>query len=377
MPVSKRTTLSDIARRAETSTMAVSVVLNGARSNTRVSDATRRRITEIAATLNYSPNAMAQGLKRQRTQTIGVHFSWAGTHTIHNLYSAAVLDGIVDGAAGAGYHVLLYTVPWVSALESSVHFSDRRTDGVIVVAPGEKSDVVAGLASLGLPVTVLSSVSTVPYVPYIAIDNAAGARLALDHLHGLGHTRIAFAGLGQWRTSMRERHETYITWLAEQGLPLVAEYVLADLSAGNSPQNASKFEEMLSLPDRPTALFCVTDDLATEALDAVRNVGLSVPEDVSVVGFDDILLASLTVPKLTTVRLPLLKMGQQAARLLIKVIEGKRDRTNEDCITTPELIVRGSTTTAPTVIKRISHNDRGHTFQSQKGSDNDLRQEPH
>ncbi len=128
----KRITLSDIARRAETSAMAVSVALNGARSNTRVSDATRRRTTEIAAHLNYSPNAMAQGLKRRRTRTVGVLFNWAGSHAIHDLYSAAALDGVVKGAAG--YHVLLYTTSWKNAAESSASFSDRRTDGVIVVA---------------------------------------------------------------------------------------------------------------------------------------------------------------------------------------------------------------------------------------------------
>jgi DNA-binding LacI/PurR family transcriptional regulator len=137
MASSKRTTLSDIARRADTSTMAVSVVLNGARSNTRVSDATRRRITEIASDLNYSPNAMAQGLKRQRTKTLGVLFSWAGAQAVHSLYSAAILDGIVDAAGAAGYHVLLFTQSWQTAAKSARSFSDRRTDGIVVVAPVE------------------------------------------------------------------------------------------------------------------------------------------------------------------------------------------------------------------------------------------------
>jgi len=143
-----RTTLKEIAQRAETSTMAVSVVLNGARSNTRVSEDTRRRIQEIAADLNYSPNAMAQGLRRRRTNTLGVLFNWAGSRAIHDLFSMAVLDGIVDGAANAGYHILLYTKPWQNASVSSSVFSDGRTDGVLVIAPRESSDVVPGLVAL-------------------------------------------------------------------------------------------------------------------------------------------------------------------------------------------------------------------------------------
>jgi DNA-binding LacI/PurR family transcriptional regulator len=123
--------------------------------------------------------------------------------------------------------------------------------------------------------------------------------------------------------------------------------VLNALHGGNSMENTAAIQGMLRRPDRPTAIFAVTDDLAAEVLDAARAVGLSVPDDLSVIGFDDILLASLTVPKLTTVRLPLLKMGQQAAKLLIDVIEERRDPTEQAYIETPELIVRHSTACPP------------------------------
>jgi LacI family transcriptional regulator len=347
MANSKRITLREIAHRADTSTMAVSVVLNGARSNTRVSDATRRRITEIAADLNYSPNALAQGLKRQRTGTLGVLFNWAGKRAIHNFYSMTILDGIVEGAAAAGYHVLLYTTAWRSAAESSTLFSDRRTDGIVVVAPQEPGDTVSGLVSLGLPVVVLSSFTEVAGVPYIAIDNQAGVRMALDHLRALGHTQIAFAGHEPSRTSMRERQETYVAWMREQGLSTPDTYFRTAYHPGDTKGNAERLKQLLRSTDRPTAIFAVTDDLAAEVLDAARGVGLSVPEQLSVVGFDDIPVASLAVPKLTTVRLPLLDMGKQAANLLIEVIEEKSDDTDYRHITTPELIIRESTAPAP------------------------------
>jgi LacI family transcriptional regulator len=244
--------------------------------------------------------------------------------------------------------VLLYTTPWLSALESSALFSDRRTDGIIVVAPREPGDVVSGLVTMGFPVAVLSSVSAVPGVPSVAIDNHTGVRLALDHLRALGHTRIAFAGAGTERTSMRERYEAYVAWVTEQGSAVNDAYVMNELRGSTGPENVGTLEALLRRRDRPTAIFAVTDDLAAEVLDVARNMGLTVPHDLSVVGFDDILLASLTVPKLTTVRLPLLEMGRKAAKLLIDVIEDKRDPLEQPSIETPELIVRNSTARVPT-----------------------------
>src|SRR5207237_201867 len=153
-------------------------------------------------------------------------------------YSAAILDGIVDAAGAAGYHVLLFTQSWQSAAKSSRAFSDRRTDGIVVVAPLERGDVVPGLVALGLPVTVRSSSTDVTGVPFIAIDNRTGIRLSLSHLRELGHTRIAFAGLGRERVSMRERHDAYLEWMTGQGLPLTDDYVLNDFHSGNRVHNA-------------------------------------------------------------------------------------------------------------------------------------------
>jgi DNA-binding LacI/PurR family transcriptional regulator len=342
MKTGKRTTLKEIAMRAETSTMAVSVVLNGARSNTRVSDSTRSRILSVASGMNYTPNAMARGLKRQRTNTIGVLFNWAGGSAIHSLYSVSVLDGIVAGAAEAGYHVLLYTQAWRNAEASSAAFSDQRTDGVIVIAPEENSDVVSGLVALGLSVAVISSVTAVEGVPYIGIDNRNGVRLALNHLWELGHRRIAYVGHGTSRHSTRERYEGYLAWMSERELPTPDALVMAH----QIPENeTAALEYLLGNPDcRPTAVLAFNDDVAVKVLDVARDKGLRLPEDLSVVGFDDILAASLTVPKLTTVRLPLFEMGRSGAKLLAARIEGS-DRAGFDPahILVPELIVRNST----------------------------------
>lgn len=365
MASSGRVTLSEIAQRAKTSTMAVSVVLNGARSNTRVSEETRQRILSVAAGLNYTPNAMARGLKRQRTNTIGVLFNWAGAHAIHNLYAVAVLDGIVGGAAAGGYHILLYTERWRNAEVSVPAFSDQRTDGIVVIAPAENSDVVPALVHLGLPLVLLSSATDVAGVPYVTIDNRQGVILALNHLWELGHRRISYAGHGMSRHNPRERYEAYRRWMADHELTVPGGEPMASLLANLSPGNESiPLEPLLSGPDRPTSILAFNDDLAVKVLEGAREFGLSLPEELSVVGFDDILVASLTVPKLTTVRQPLLEMGQQAAQLLIQQIERRRESsanaTDPEALTSgvdavqqahvlaPELIIRNSTAAPPT-----------------------------
>ncbi len=342
MSLGKRTTLSDIAERAQTSTMAVSVVLNGARSNTRVSDATRQRILQVAAGLNYTPNAMARGLKRQRTNTLGVLFNWAGSHAIHNLYSVAVLDGIVAGAATAGYHILLYTQKWHTAAASASAFSDQRTDGVVVVAPNEQSDVVPGLTGLGLKVALVSSVTPTEGVPCLTIDNREGVRLALDHLWDIGHRRIAYIGHGWSRHSPRERYDAYREWIDERGLPHRSdEAILADLTPDGED---APLHDLLTGEDRPTAVFAFNDDIAVKVLEHARSRGVSVPGDLSVVGFDDVLVASLTVPKLTTIRQPLFEMGRQAAKRLVARIEkSDTDDFIARHVLAPELVVREST----------------------------------
>ena len=324
--------------------MAVSVVLNGARSNTRVSDGTRRRILDIAADLNYSPNAMAQGLKRQRANTIGILFNWAGPHAVHDLYSVAVLDGVVAEAGEAGYHILLYTAPWRDAAASSSAFSDRRTDGVVVVAPRDPSDVIPGLTTLGLPVAIVSSMTAIKGVPFVDVDNCAGVTLALEHLTGLGHTRIAYAGYGHDRHSMRERFETFRRWMSENDSPTPDAWAMTHLSPGRGGENSPIIEALLRQKDRPTAIFAATDDLAAEILQVAQRLNIALPEELSVVGFDDLLVASLTTPKLTTIRQPLFDMGRQAARLLIARIEGREEENSGPAhIFAPELIVRSST----------------------------------
>jgi LacI family transcriptional regulator len=359
-------TLRDVAERAGVNKVTVSVVLNGSNANTRVSEATRQRILTAARELHYRPNAAARSLRQSRTNTLGVLFGWSGAGAMHSLYSAVVFDGVVKGATEAGYHVLLYTDAWHSAEVSSAAFADRRTDGVIVVAPLEGSDVVEGLTALGLPVSVVSTVTGVLGVSSVDIDNRAGAALALDHLWALGHTRIAYVSYHAVRRGLRERRDGFLAWMGAHGIPVPDGYVMDEFigsaETGANADEVAQLGRLLRLPpaERPTAVFAANDDLAAKVLDAARTFGLSVPGDLSVVGFDDILIASLTTPKLTTVRQPLYEMGGYAARRLAERIaaRGASAESTADTpdysppslmanIITPELVIRESTAAAP------------------------------
>ncbi len=325
--------------------MAASVVLNGARSNTRVSDVTRRRIIAVASELNYSANAMAQGLKRQRSNTIGILFSWAGPSTLHSSFSMAVLDGIVAGAATKGYRILLYTEHWEDAATSTKVFSDSQTDGVVLVAPYENSDVVPSFLAMNVPVVLLSSATTLPNMDFVHLDDRHGVFLALEHLHELGHSRIAYVGSGHQRYSIRKRYDSYCDWMSQHSLSIQDDYIIKELDDGSNTERVNRLAEWLQQPNPPTAVFTVTDDIAAEVLEAARSVGIRVPEEMSVVGFDDSVVASLAVPKLTTIHYPVFEMSQQATHLLIESMERKREgiQKHEGHIISPTLVVREST----------------------------------
>jgi LacI family transcriptional regulator len=346
--------LRQVAARAGVSVSAASAVLNAPQANTRISEETRRRILGVAAELNYTPNAVARGLKQRRTQTVGVLFGWSGQRALRSQYSVSMLDGVVEGAGDSGYHVLLYTKRWHDAAAAAAAFADQRTDGVVVVAPPDDPDSVPTLIAGGRPVVVVSSVPGLPDVPYVTIDNREGAAIALEHLRSLGHTRIAYATTARNRHSLRLRYDAYRSWMAERGLAVPDAHVLDALPAsdGTPDDLPRRVAALMRLPagERPTALFAATDDLAARILDALRGAGFAAPGDLSVVGFDDVPVASLTTPKLTTVHQPLFEMGRLAARLLVARIEGREEATGGPAhVLNPQLVVRESTTAPPGV----------------------------
>ena len=349
MRTEKAPTLSDVARDSRVSEATVSVVLNGARSNTRVSAETRRRIEESAALLRYQPNASARSLVRQRTNTLGVLFGVIESRTaLADNYGSGILQGIVSQAASQHYEVHLYTEPWHDAPRSAGRYRDQRTDGVLLVAPLTDSDMLSGLAAAQIPLVAISPDAPEAErldVPFTDIDNAAGVRMAVRHLAELGHTRIAHLTGDQNIYSVQSRREAFIGALNDAGIEAAPEYLMYGMYSGE--RAGQDLRHLLSLPHSPTAIVAGNDNIALAVIRAAQEIGVSVPHDLSVVGFDDVPAAAYVTPGLTTIRQPLAAIGAMAVTLLIDRISNRKHSHSTDCLEgcllTPELIVRGST----------------------------------
>lgn len=299
---------------------------------------------EAAQRLSYHPSAIARSLTGQRLQTIGVLFGVIEPEVITNPYAVAILQGILTTASAKQYNVTLWTIPWRTAEESAARFRDRRTDGTIVVAPPLDRDIVPGLAAIGLPMVVVSSQAVPNGVPFIDVDNEQGLYLATQHIIALGHRRIAHMSGDENQPSVAARRAGFLKAMSEAGLPvpeknLVSSWYIVD----RARQDALA---LLSRPNRPTAIVTGSDNTACGILEAARELGIRVPEELSVTGFDDIPPASMVTPRLTTVRQPLVDIGKTAAHILLDQIERKNEWVGSRVIA-PSLIVRESTAKAP------------------------------
>jgi DNA-binding LacI/PurR family transcriptional regulator len=334
-------TIRDVARESGVSTATVSNVLNN--TSRPVHPGTRERVLETARRLNYHPNVMARGLVGGRVQTIGVVFGVVEPEVITNPYAAMILRGILTEAARHEYNVTLRTARWRGAKESANAFRDGRADGYIIVAPALDSDMVEGLAALDLPLVVVSSEKAPKGVPCVDVDNYAGLRMATEHLIRLGHTRIAHMSGDVQQPSVAARRDGFLDAMIAAGLPVPPEYLVTSwYIVARSKEDTRR---LLTLPNRPTAIATGSDNIACGILEVARELGIGIPDELSVTGFDDIPPATLVTPQLTTVRQPLVTIGETAAAKLLSVIHGEEAVVNY--IAPPELVVRGSTAPPP------------------------------
>jgi DNA-binding LacI/PurR family transcriptional regulator len=214
---------------------------------------------------------------------------------------------------------------------------DSRVDGVVFIAPRPDSPALRRISSSNLPYAIVAANDH--NGPSYAIDNAQGTKLALEHLYALGHRRIAHIAGNLALTDAHIRLETYRTFMAERGLEVGEHLVFMGDYCRSSGFRAGY--EMRDPAKRPTAVFCANDDMAFGLMDAFHVVGIRVPEDVSVVGFDDVSVASSYRPPLTTVRQPIEEMSSAALHAVVEQAETGREATG--ALFYPELVVRGST----------------------------------
>lgn len=313
-------TLKDVADAANVSVMMASVVLNGARSSTRVSDATRARIKNAAEQLGYRRNALAHALTRNMMDTIGVVTDASGAEL--NLYFLEVFYGIMEAAAQYGQNTTLLSIKdWHKDADRILKFCDGRIDGIIFIAPQHLPDALFDSVQAHTPLVTLHSNVQRPDLCNLDVDNEWGAFLLVRHLITQGHRRIAHVTGSLDLREPQLRCAGYRRALAEANIPADDTLIFPayySLSAGQ--RYAHELLER-TLPDqRPTAIFCGNDTTAYGCVEILTAHGIRVPEQISVVGFDDSLMARVTQPALTTVCQPFRQMGLRAVdRLLPKI----------------------------------------------------------
>jgi LacI family transcriptional regulator len=315
-------------------------VLSGKQRTVGIAEETRLRIMRAAEELHYSPNHLARGLKTSRNYTLGVSFFYDDpAWLISDHYGTCLLKGILNAASNYDYNITHFHRRWHDSRTSASEFRGRGMDGFLIIAPEPKSEMVAGLVEIGVPLVVISASAEECEAPSVAVDNARGTRLAIEHLLALGHRRVAHFMDPIDDFDNVSRRDAYLAVLDEAGISFAPHY-LAAIPQDDELVEAAK--RLLAMPDRPTAIFAHNDVRAIGILHAARELGIRVPEDLSIIGFDDIPSASATTPPLTTVRQPLTEMAVKATELLIAVVEGEEVATETHWFE-PELIVRGST----------------------------------
>jgi len=328
-------TIRDLAERLNLSKSTVSYALNGGPKP--VSESVRQRVEAAALDMGYRRNEIARSLAVGRTHTIGFVPSSVRQRTMRSWFERTALEAICVAADQRGLHLLLPSVSSRSA-ESGIddlHFA-TRVDGVVLLAPPETSNLGVLLHSRAVPIATIAGKNCV-VGPCFNADNDAGVVAVVDHLYGLGHRKIAFVTHLDHIDTL-QRHNAFLGRMKALGLSTPDEYIqTTDLHVEGGRMAARK---LLSLKDRPTAVFCINDPTAVGFILVAHELGLSVPGDISVAGFDNDEICSTFSPSLTTVHQPVAEMAVAAFDAVIDQINGEASSSR----TFPaQLIVRAST----------------------------------
>jgi LacI family transcriptional regulator len=314
------TTIQELAKRSGVSVATVSRALNG---SSEVSDVTRDKILALARELEYTPSAAARSLVRRRSHVVGIVLETGAGHPdlLHPFFQE-VLVGLKRGAGARGYDLLLF-----ASEAPGFGFGGRQSylrrcehhgvDGVVVWGVDAEDPDVKLLAAAGMPCIAVDAELGGPRSGFVTSENREGAAAAVRHLHALGHERIATVSGPLSTMPGADRLEGYRAELERLGLEVREEYMLEGDFYDESGRAAT--QRLLALDEPPTAIFAASDLMAAGALRAANELGVRVPDDVAVVGFDDMDFARDTEPPLTTVRQPITDLGRMAARQVLRM----------------------------------------------------------
>jgi len=337
--VKKKVVSADVARLAGVSRTTVSLVLNNV-PGTNISEETRQRVLAAARKLEYYPHAAARSLASRRSGNIGVVLCQSADRLFADVFLMEVLQGIHSVIRPRGFHILLEAVEDVTSPDAYFGLvQSRQIDGLIVSGPRSDDTQLPRIQENGFPV-VLEGQLPGSELPQVDVDNVGGARLATEYLVSLGHRRIAFISNGPLiYTASRDRLLGYQSVLRDVGLE--CDESLVRYGEFSRASGYEAMQSLLQLPERPTAVFVASDVVAFGAMAALQDANVRIPEEMAVVGFDDVRMAAYVTPPLTSVRLPARELGETAAEILLRLIQGEKAEPQVVLLDT-ELIIRQS-----------------------------------
>lgn len=332
----KKVTIKEIAELARVSRTTVSRVLSG---GVFVSKSARDRVLKIIEEKEYKPSIIAQSLRTNRTRTIGLVLA-----DIENPFYSRVAKGVIDAAEAKNYNVILCNSNNDIKLEERdiETLVERGVDGLLLTTVELKIKTIENLRDKRVPFMLIDCKLDTPGVNYVVNDDYYGAELATEYLIELGHKKIFFLG-NRKLLSLRDRFRGFKDTLKRYNIEGSKNFVPSKfINMDNTYDIAGIIKYLTSREENITAIFAGNDDLAVKSIEAINNNDLKVPEDISVIGYDNIKISSMIKIPLTTIRQPKYLLGKLAAEQLLEVLESRSDKEARKVILRPELVIRQS-----------------------------------
>jgi len=333
----KKATLHDIAYKTGVSAMTVSRVVSG---KGIVAESTRKRIQDAIEQLDYKPNLVARILSSQRTMTIGILIPKV-QQVFLDSYIAQVLSGVMTVVKQQNYRLMIYPIEEVEK-SNNIYLDIVRSkllDGLIMLKPRINDPNLEALFNSGFPTILINHRTDDPRVNFIDSKNSEGSAIAVRYLYEKGCRQIAYISGSQLESNGIDRLEGYQNTMRQLGLSLKSDWIIeADFDAGKAYHAV---DGLVNGGNKPDAIFCADDYMAIAVIKRLLEIEIQVPDDIAVVGFNNIDLARYTRPALTTIRQPLLRIGKLAAESLITLIENSVQSPIQTLLDL-ELIVRES-----------------------------------
>jgi len=329
--------IRELADKLGLSPTTVSRVLNGKSKKFRISKETSRKVLDAALKYNYSPNRIARGLKLEKTDTIGLIIP-----DIANPYFGSIAKTIEVEARNSGYSIILCDSldDEITEAELLQLLAGRKVDGIIIAPTGKSSRHVTEILQQGIPVMVIDRYFPNTELPFVTTDNHFGALLATEHFIKMGHRNIAcIQGINGISTNS-ERVTGFRDALQKHGIPVNESMILGtDFGEENGYIQTKK---LLEIPNRPTAIFALSNLISLGTLRALKEAGLTVPDDISIVSFDEQPWSAFLACPMTTVEQPREEIGRRAFDSLLNIIDKVLPTKSENMMLQPRLIYRES-----------------------------------